>query len=146
MTYSTTSYKNMSAQDRFGRKLAARLSQSVDQLPHDISERLRIARMQAVGQRKQPQTRMAPTIAAAGSAATLTFGGEKPELWSRLASFVPLLVLIAGLIAINIIQSDDRAKELAEIDSALLTDDLPPSAYTDPGFAQFLHTHRDQAQ
>ena len=28
--------------------------------------------------------------------------------------------------------------EVAEVDAAILTDDLPPSAYTDPGFAQFL--------
>ena len=43
-----------------------------------------------------------------------------------------------GLIAINVIQDDNRASELAEIDAALLTDDLPPSAYADPGFSQFL--------
>lgn len=146
MTHST-SYQNLPAQDRFGLALAARLSESADSLPHDITERLRVARMQAVGQLKLAQTRTAPTIAASGSAATLTFGGEKPELWSRLASFIPLLVLIAGLVAINIIQNDDRAKELAEIDTALLTDDLPPAAYTDPGFAQFLRaTPREQAQ
>jgi hypothetical protein len=35
-------------------------------------------------------------------------------------------------------QDDNRAEELAAIDSALLTDDLPPAAYTDPGFAQYL--------
>lgn len=145
MTHST-SYQNLSAQDRFGLKLAARLSESADSLPHDISERLRVARMLAVGQLKLAPTRTAPAIAASSGAATLTFGGEKPELWSRLASFIPLLVLIAGLVAINIIQNDDRAKELAEIDTALLTDDLPPTAYTDPGFVQFLRTHRDPAQ
>jgi hypothetical protein len=33
---------------------------------------------------------------------------------------------------------DDRANELAEVDSALLIDDLPPAAYADPGFLQFL--------
>jgi hypothetical protein len=27
---------------------------------------------------------------------------------------------------------------LAEVDSALLIDDLPPAAYADPGFLQFL--------
>ena len=38
-------------------------------------------------------------------------------------------------------QVDNRANELAaEVDAALLTDDLPPAAYTDPGFAQFLKT------
>ena len=28
--------------------------------------------------------------------------------------------------------------ELEDEDAALLTDELPPAAYTDPGFAQFL--------
>jgi hypothetical protein len=30
------------------------------------------------------------------------------------------------------------AQELAEVDTAILTDELPPNAYTDAGFAQFL--------
>ncbi len=30
--------------------------------------------------------------------------------------------------------------EVAEVDAALLTDDLPPSAYADPGFLQYLKT------
>ena len=47
---------------------------------------------------------------------------------------------MAGLVAINIIQDDDRTSELAEVDAALLTDDLPPDAYADPGFVQFLKT------
>jgi len=42
--------------------------------------------------------------------------------------------------AISVIQEERRTDELAEVDSALLTDDLPPAAYTDPGFAQFLKT------
>ena len=59
---------------------------------------------------------------------------------------LPLIALLVGLVAINIIQDDDRANELAEVDAALLTDDLPPSAYTDPGFTQFLRVSKEQAQ
>ena len=51
---------------------------------------------------------------------------------------IPLIALLVGLIAITMVQNDNRAREVAEIDAALLTDDLPPSAYTDPGFVQFL--------
>jgi hypothetical protein len=47
---------------------------------------------------------------------------------------------VAGLIVITTLQEDNRTDELAEVDAALLTDDLPPAAYTDPGFAQFLKT------
>jgi hypothetical protein len=31
----------------------------------------------------------------------------------------------------------------AEIDSALLADDLPPKAYSDAGFVEFLKTPRE---
>jgi hypothetical protein len=49
-------------------------------------------------------------------------------------------VLAAGLVLIHTVQTDRRASELAEVDVQLLTDDLPPQAYADPGFAQFLRT------
>lgn len=140
------SNSSSSIQDRFGLKLAARLSQSTDALPHDISERLRAARMQALDKYKQVKTVTATSVQSNGGVATLGFGDEDSSLWRRVASIIPLLVLAAGLVAIQILDNDNTAKELAEIDSALLTDDLPPAAYTDPGFAQFLKARRDQAQ
>jgi hypothetical protein len=68
-------------------------------------------------------------------------GDNDRSLWNRIASLLPLLALIAGLIAIAVVAEDDRVKELADIDAQLLTDELPPDAYTDPGFAQFLRTN-----
>jgi hypothetical protein len=65
-------------------------------------------------------------------------GDDKLNLWNRIASMLPLIVLVVGLITISLVQNDQRAQELADVDVALLTDDLPPSAYADPGFAQFL--------
>ncbi|HEX7867407.1 MAG TPA: DUF3619 family protein [Variovorax sp.] len=122
------------AEDQFGQRLAARLSAGNRELPHDIGERLRVARAQAVAARKQPpQLRAAPVVMQSGH--TLTMGGS---WWTRIGSVVPLIALVAGLITISVMQDDDRASELAEVDSALLTGDLPPAAYTDPGFAQFL--------
>jgi hypothetical protein len=49
-----------------------------------------------------------------------------------------LVVLLAGLVGIGVLQENQRAEELAEVDTAILTDELPPNAYTDAGFAQFL--------
>jgi len=46
------------------------------------------------------------------------------------------------LLVINSIQNDNRAQELAEVDVALLTDELPPDAFADPGFVQFLKATR----
>lgn len=53
---------------------------------------------------------------------------------------MPLVALVVGLITISVLQDENRANDLAEVDAALLTDDLPPAAFTDPGFAQFLKT------
>lgn len=139
-------YQELPMQDRFGLQVTARLSESAGDLPHDISERLRAARMQALAKRKVVKTRTASTMAASGGSAALTFGDDDTNLWDRIASVFPLIVLIVGLVAINVIQNDYRAKELAEVDAALLTDDLPPAAYTDPGFALFLKSSRDQVQ
>ena len=125
-------------EDRFGAKVAARLSVGNAELPHDISERLRVTRMQAMGHRKvAPRLHAAPVVLAGGSVAALGGGWT---WWARVGSVVPLVALVAGLIIINTLQDDHRATEAAEVDSALLASDLPTAAYTDPGFLQFLKT------
>ncbi len=124
------------AEDEFGQRVTARLSAGNQALPHDIGERLRVARAQAVAQRKQaPQLRAAPAVVQSGNTAALGGGWG---WWTRIGTVVPLVALVAGLVTISVMQDEDRASELAEVDSALLTGDLPPAAYTDPGFAQFL--------
>lgn len=138
MTTTTQSFSASSdtLESQFGRRVAARLASGSEQLPHDIGERLRVARQQAVGRRKlAPQLHLAPVVISNGRSATLGLGGR---WWTRIGSVVPLIALVAGLITISVMQDDDRANDLAEVDSALLTGDLPPAAYTDPGFAQFL--------
>ncbi len=136
-------YQNLLAQDRFGLQIAARLSDAADELPYDISERLRAARTRAMGKRKVV-AQTASSITRSGTSAALTFGTEHLNWWDRVAAAAPLLALVLGLIAINVIQNDKRADEIAEIDAALLTDDLPPAAYTDPGFTQFLKSRVGQ--
>ncbi len=122
---------------QFGRHIAARLSAGNNELPHDISERLRVARTQAMAKRKlAPAMRIASTTQVAGGSAAL--GGGGGWWWTRIGAALPLVALVGGLIAINVVQAENRARELADVDSALLTDELPPAAYTDPGFAQFL--------
>lgn len=137
-------HQNQLAQDRFGLQIVARLSDAADDLPYDISERLRAARAQALGKRKMVVTRTATRVAASGNTGTLIFGDESLSGWGRVAAAIPLVALVFGLIAINIIQDDNNANELAEIDAALLTDDLPPAAYADPGFTQFLKMNTGQ--
>jgi hypothetical protein len=131
-----------SFQDQLGHAIAARLSESTQNLPNDISERLKAARMQAVARRKITKLQSAASVNAGVGTATLTGGDFGTSLWTRLGSFLPLLVLVAGLLTIAIVQEQRRVDELAEVDAELLADDLPPAAYTDPGFLHFLNTTR----
>jgi hypothetical protein len=139
MTHPTQT-RTFSAQDQFGMRVAARLDTASLELSHDIAERLRAARTRAVAARVAPQSRLRTSadVSVQNGVGLLHFGDEGLNVWSRLASLMPLIALVSGLAFIQHITDDDRANELAEVDSALLTDDLPPSAYADPGFLQFL--------
>jgi hypothetical protein len=125
-------------QERFGRAVGRRLSAGTAELPYHVTERLRAARVQAVAKRKVEA--LPAIVANHAGGGSLTFGGF--GLWRQIASALPLVVLAGGLVLIHSIQNDRRASEVAEVDAQLLTDDLPPEAYADPGFAQFLKSGR----
>ena len=130
-------------QDRFALKATSYLSEATTALPYDISERLRAARVQAVAKRKIASLRTASSVSSSGGSAALTWGaGERMGLWGWAGSVMPLVALVVGLLVIDSIQSDNRTREIAEVDAALLIDDLPPTAFADPGFLQFLKVDR----
>ena len=132
---------DMTRVDRVGQALARHLNDHAPDLPHDISERLRAARMQAISLRKpEPARVLAPQLAPA-IGTSIGKLDEGLNLWSRLASALPLIALLFGLASIHILQNEFRANEIAQIDVELLTDDLPPNAYTDPGFLIFLKSN-----
>jgi len=132
-------------QTRIGLRVAARLSEQAERMPHDVSERLRFAREQALQRARElrPVAAAAPAVVAVGGGtASLALGGAAggASWWVRLASVMPLIVLIGGLVLIQ--QAHERAQisAAAEVDAQILTDELPPAAYSDPGFAEFLRT------
>jgi hypothetical protein len=128
--------------DALGKMIAARLSEGAETLPHDVSERLKVARAQALAKRKIVNLQTSGDITVSGGELALNLGGREDGLWNRIASFLPLLALVAGLISIGVLQDELRASEVAEVDTELLTDELPPSAYVDPGFAQYLRVNQ----
>jgi len=123
-------------------RMTAHLSRGAEALPHDIAERLRFGRERALAlalQQRQVAAAVVVTapqrVGMAGRAAVL---GGPPSVWLRLASALPLLVLVAGLVLIQQHHDMEQINAAAEIDSALLADELPPAAYGDPGFSEFL--------
>ncbi len=128
---------------RFALRVCSRLNEAPATLPHDITERLRVARLRAVEQAARPQTTIALAHAPgelATSAGSLGGGSDgSSHAWLKLASALPLLVLLAGLALIHYFDELERIDAAAEVDAALLADDLPPQAYADPGFAEFMN-------
>lgn len=133
----------IASQDDLGRAIALRLGEAAQQLPHDVSERLKAARMMALEKRRQAHVRLASAVVnSGGGTAALQMGGELRGIWRMLGAWLPLFALVAGLVTIDFVQDDFRAQEIADVDVELLTDDLPPDAFTDPGFAQYLRLNR----
>ncbi len=129
---------------RYALRVAARLTEQTHSLPHDVIERLRFARERALERARQVALRSAASVT--GSAGgTLTLGGAGGETgwWWRVASLAPVLALVAGLVLIQQQNDSEQTLLAADIDAALLADDLPPAAYTDAGFAEFLRQAHD---
>lgn len=122
-------------------RITAQLGQAADGLPHDLSERLRVARERAL----ETAQRSRHLHASARQRQTLAHRlgrVEGPSLWLRLASALPLVMLLGGLVLIQQYRVDEQIVVAADIDSALLADDLPPAAYGDPGFTEYLRAQR----
>lgn len=133
-------------QDRYALRIAAALTRQMQLQPrHDIDERLRFAREAALARaRELRRTAQAPAALAAGGAAALLPGGagDGTPWWLRLSALLPLAVLAAGLLLIDRHYEQSQIDAAVEVDVALLVDDLPPEAYRDPGFVEFLKSAR----
>lgn len=141
MTNSNSSFFDQTGlqHDRQGLRMTSYLS--LADVPHDISEQLRLARGRALALRKRAYVSAPVLLGAGNSIGPIRWPDEAPaSWWDRIGSVIPLLALVGGLLLINSIQNDSRARELAEVDMALLTDELPVEAFADPGFLQFLKT------
>lgn len=125
--------------DRIGSAVCERLESSTSQLPSRVTDRLYLARLAAMAARKpefvpQLERVLRPQLAFnQGGSSSLPSSN-----WGRLSWFAPFIVLALGLLAIAEWQQDARINDIAAVDIALLSDDVPPDAYMDSGFLAFL--------
>jgi hypothetical protein len=129
-------------QTRFAKRIAAHLEELSARTPSDIEERLRFARLRALV-RAQEASRSAQARPNGGGTLAFLRGGRWSPWWVRLGSLIPLVVLLGGLALIQERQANVQIAAAAEIDAAILGSDLPPAAYADPGFVQFLKAQQD---
>ena len=134
-------------QNRFALRIAARLNESALSIGPDVSERLRFARERALQTGREARQRVAASsnvLLGSGGAAVLGGApGSGTGWWVKLGSALPLIALVAGLILIQRGHVNAQIATAAEVDAALLADDLPPTAYGDAGFVEFLKVPRN---
>jgi hypothetical protein len=164
---------------RFAQRVRARLDEGAQALPHDIGERLRVAREQAIATARDARaaalvTEAAPVTVTVTQAGMSLAGGpgastglplpthtwheaeaaraarqapQKPEPpmgWGwRLALLLPVVALLLGLWGIQRYQRLEHVEATTAVDMQLLTDELPPDAYADPGFEAYLNQDAD---
>jgi hypothetical protein len=121
--------------DQFGLTAAALLRQGTQSLPAGIKDRLYAARLKALSVKKPEKVRIAQHVLASSSG---SWSSGSRSFWDNVGWIAPLAVLVFGLIGIAQWQQDSRINDIAELDVALLTDDVPPDAYADSGFLGFL--------
>lgn len=131
----------MNAQELdFAYKVRHALNEKIDLLPENVTEKLASSRKIALSRKKahSPLRAFVRQNALAGYVGD--FFSHPSTYWlSRLATLATLAILVTGLMGIYQSEEQHQIKETAIMDVAVLSDELPPNAYLDPGFKNFLN-------
>ena len=130
-------------------EFATQIRRALDENAASISpaavDRLAAARRAALA-RKKPEPVAAPAFVPAFAGAPGVLSGmpqahpphRRRLPLRRFALAWPLAALVVSLVAIAYWEDQQRTAELADIDAAMLSDDLPLNAYLDHGFNAYL--------
>ncbi|MDB5991812.1 MAG: hypothetical protein JWQ10_3215 [Herbaspirillum sp.] len=137
--------KQSDARDtQFAYKVRHALDRNLDRLPESTTQRLAVARALAMSRKKQAapfiQMQHSPRLSGV-TGGTMSFPSNDSKLFAwlgRLGVVLPILLGIVLFVGIYQSQERNRIAELADIDSEILSDELPISAYLDHGFKAYL--------
>lgn len=119
----------MNPENEFGYKVRQVLNLGTESLDLNTAKRLQAARQVALGHQRMPVRGL--QLAGTGHFITDT-------MLSHARMIIAAMALCIGASGSYVWSLYDQADEFAEIDSALLADDLPPAAYLDYGFRAWL--------
>jgi hypothetical protein len=122
------------------------LTEHLDALPAPTAERLAAARARALA-RKKPEPRSSAALNPAGRGARPGFSLQAlfgAPVLVRLAVAAPVLALVIGMGGVYQFEQQQRLAAMAEIDAAVLADELPLTAYLDHGFNAYVESQQRQ--
>jgi hypothetical protein len=129
--------------EEFGYRIRQALDEGLERLDYRTVYRLQQARQKALAllPAGAAAPAWAPALATAGGPAVQD---EHLGWLARLGLAAPLLAVVVGFVGIYQYQDTRRIAEIADIDFAVLLDDVPLSTYADKGFGTLLTTIDEQ--
>jgi hypothetical protein len=121
---------------QFGFRIKQSLNRGLN-LDEAALDRLKSARMMAL----EKHQATAPELVYATARNAGQINGDTRSITARI--LLPLLMLICGLYASNHWYQSQLTEEIIEIDTEVLTGDLPMDAYLDKGFDAWLKRSSD---
>jgi hypothetical protein len=122
-------------------KLRHALNENLDALPASTTERLAAARALALSRKKADAPMQERKARRRFFDVDFHFSGAS---LGRLGVAIPLVALVVGLGGLYQYEQQQRIAELAELDAAVLADELPLTAYLDHGFNAYLESQQRQ--
>lgn len=127
----------------FAYRVRHALNEDLNNLPGPTTERLAAARQIALARKKKdaPVRVFAAQRAIAGNVGA--FFGDQLAWLGRLGLVIPVFAVMIGLGGLYQLEVQQRISDTADIDAAVLSDELPLDAYLDHGFNAFLAKRAD---
>lgn len=123
----------------FAYKVRCLLDEGIETMPEHTANRLMAARTMAIAHKKPESaafaTKSVPLLAGIFSGGL----GDSRNWLTRIGIVIPLLVLVLGSVGVFYYERDRSIAELADLDAAVLADELPIDAYLDHGFNTYLN-------
>lgn len=119
-------------EERYGYRVRQTLNHGLKDVPPAAARRLEAARHLVLSCQKQA----VPELAIVGAGLRGTTSG--PQANPRLKQVLAVVALLVGMWISFYWHSTQYVSELEEIDSALLTDDLPPDVFLDNDIFKWL--------
>jgi hypothetical protein len=123
----------------FAYKVRHALDETLENLPASSLDRLASARNIALSRKKEePVARRVPVSRQRYAGLIGKYFGEPLSWMVRIGIATPLLLGLVLFVSIYQYEQQQRLDEIAEMDAAVLADELPLSAYLDHGFNAYL--------
>ncbi|MDP2133088.1 MAG: DUF3619 family protein [Sulfuritalea sp.] len=126
----------MNEDTEFGYKARQILNEGIETLDKKVTDRLHEARQVALDRQRLPVR----GLRIAGIGQDVEFAVSP-----YVRSLIAVVALSVGAMGSYYWNAFEQAREYEEIDSALLADELPPSAYLDRGFHAWLEHASDSS-